>query len=99
MDVKQTLSSILAAADPDDCEDAAIRKSLCIALKDVLAMRPPVEEPTADDSIGLPGFLTLRSDRRFSRARQDCLLSQVSGLRQKDWCTRPPILAFLAQNG
>jgi len=77
---KATLRSILDAADPDDRDDAAIRESLCVALGVFLARRPPVAEPMADDSIGLPGFWALRSDRRFSGARQDCLLSQVSGL-------------------
>ena len=78
MTAKETLRSILEAADPTDCEDAAIRESLCVALGVLFARRPPVAEPTADDSIGLPGFSALTSDRRFSRASQDCLLSAVS---------------------
>jgi hypothetical protein len=32
MIAKETLRSILEAADPDDCEDIAIRESLCIGL-------------------------------------------------------------------
>jgi hypothetical protein len=44
MIAKETLRSILEAADPDDCEDIAIRESLCIGLGVALAMYPPVEE-------------------------------------------------------
>jgi hypothetical protein len=75
---QQTLRSILQAADPDDCEDAAIRESICVALGVILAIRPSVEKPTADDGIGLPGFWALEGDQRFSRAPQDCLLSAMS---------------------
>jgi hypothetical protein len=78
MTAKKTLRNILEAADPADCEDAAIRESLCVALGVLFAKRPLVAEPTADDSIGLPGFSALTSDRRFSRSSQDCLLSVLS---------------------
>jgi hypothetical protein len=78
MTAQEKLHSILEAADPDDCEDAAIRESLCIGLGDVLAMCPVVADPTADDGSDLPGFCALRTDRRLSPTCEDCIISEVS---------------------
>src|SRR5471032_2830175 len=78
MTAKEPLRSILEATDPDDCDDAAVRKSLNTELGVVLAMCPPVAEPTADDGSCFSGFCVLRTDRRLTEACQDCLISEVS---------------------
>jgi len=70
---------IAGAANPDDCDDVAVRNHLVAALGIVLATCPSSEggsiaaEPTADDGDRAPNPCAV--GRQVTEACRDCLLS------------------------
>jgi hypothetical protein len=82
MTAKEIIRSILDATDPEDRDDAAIRWSWSTELAVVIIFCPNVgqriAEPAAEDSTDLPRFCALRSDRRISRACENCLPCEAS---------------------